>query len=144
MVGEGDADGEGGFAEALGGFFVGLAGSGVARGVVVSEDDGGGAVGDGGGEDFSGVDETGGEGADSYSVPTDEAVGTVKGEEDEVFLGFAADVGEEFGYYFWRVDDGLVGGDEQSSAELERSEYLGDFGWAEAGDFGEFCVGDVD
>ena len=58
------------------------------------DDDAGGAVGDGVGEDFAGMDEAARERTDGDGTFSDETICTVECEADEVFLLFVADVGE--------------------------------------------------
>ncbi len=90
--------------ETLGDMKIGLAGFEIARRVVMGYDNGGGAVFDGRCEDFPGVDETGGEGADGDSAFFDESVGAIDSEEYKVFLFFGADVEEQVEDFVGRVE----------------------------------------
>lgn len=58
------------------------------------DDDAGGAVGDGVGEDFAGMDETAGESANGNDALGDEPICAIEREADEIFLLFVANVGE--------------------------------------------------
>ena len=93
-------------------------------------DDTCGAVGDGVGEDFAGVDEGAGERADGDDALGDEAIGAVKRQADEVFLLFVADIGKLFDCFFWTVDDGAIRHFKLPTPELKTSHNLRGFSWA--------------
>ena len=94
-------------------------------------DDTCGAVGDGVGEDFAGVDEGAGERANSDDALGDEAIGAVKCQADEVFLLFVADIGKLFDCFFGRVNDRAVWHFKLPTPELKTSHNLRGFSWAE-------------
>lgn len=103
VVKEGDVHELPALGNGFGEFYVGIAGGGVAAGVVVCHDEAGGVADDGGAEDGAGVGGDGGEGAAGDEHAADELFAAVEQEEDEVFLCLIAQVADEIVVYCARA-----------------------------------------
>ena len=96
--------------------------------VVVGDDDAGGAIGDGVGEDFAWVDQASGERADGDDTLGNQAVSPIERKAYKVFLLFVADVGELRNGLFRRVDDWPLYNFKLPSPELVSRHELRGFG----------------
>lgn len=95
MVKERDAHQFPALGDGFGKLYVGIAGGGVAAGVVVRHDDAGGVGDEGGAEDGARVGGDGGEGAAGDEAAADELFAAVQHEQDQVFLCLITQVADE-------------------------------------------------
>lgn len=100
-----------------------VAGLGVARGVIVNDDEIDGRMSDGGEEDFAGGDEIGGESTDGNNFIVDDGVARIKIETAELLLAERRHVASILVHIERRADEVGCGvgflGLEEASAELE-------------------------
>lgn len=97
-------------------------------------DNASGTVGDGFGEDFTRVNQTGGECADGYDPLGNQAVGSIKRQADEVFLLFVTNVAQLFDGFFGTVDDWPLANFKLSAPELKPGHNICCFCWAKTFD----------